>query len=61
MRVGVGVGVPVLDRGSGMSSPRIGVPTRVFTVVLVAVTAANGGLLWDTGGVCNCLSTGGGV
>ena len=60
---GMGVGVPALDGGSGMSNPaRVGVSTGVFTVVFVVVVVlAEGSLLCDTGGVCSCLSTDGGV
>ena len=58
----MGVGVPALDGGSGMSNPGVGVSIGVFTVVFVAVVVlAEGSLLCDTGGVCSCLSTGGGV
>ena len=57
----MGVGVPALDGGSGMSSPGVGVSTGVFTVVFVVVVLAEGSLLCNTGGVCSCLSTGGGV
>ena len=52
----MGVGVPVLDGGSGMSNPGVGVSTGVFTVVFVVVVVlAEGSLLCDTGGVCSCL------